>query len=108
MRAAALLPGATFSTGGVRRRPGPMAPAQISQYAASPIRYGQPPGRSPVLSDSHSCELTRRSQNVRPRRTESGVRNQESGDFQYAASPIRYGQRPGDRKADALRFATPI
>ena len=42
MRAAALLPGARLrqKTG----NQGPMTPAQISQYAASPIRYGQPPG----------------------------------------------------------------
>jgi len=45
MRAATLLPvtlalSANRKTGGVH---GPMAPAQISQYAASPIRYGQPP-----------------------------------------------------------------
>jgi hypothetical protein len=32
--------GAAFHKAG---NPGPKTPAQISQYAASPIRYGQPP-----------------------------------------------------------------
>ena len=47
MRAAALLPTLAPNpllwerAGG---RVGPMTPAQLSQYAASPIRYGQPPG----------------------------------------------------------------
>ena len=41
MRAAALLPGARpLGTG---RCSGPMTPAQLSQYATSPIRYGHPP-----------------------------------------------------------------
>jgi len=41
MRAAALLPGACLRPKSGRQ--GPMTPAQISQYAAPPIRYGQPP-----------------------------------------------------------------
>ena len=45
MRAAALLPGTpTVSDQESGQRPGPMTPAQISQYAAPPIRYGQPQG----------------------------------------------------------------
>src|SRR5947209_8369250 len=39
--AAARYPGLSFKTGGCT---GPVAPAQLSKYAASPIRYGQPPG----------------------------------------------------------------
>src|SRR5262249_35207603 len=39
--AAAGRPGPVFETGG---HLGPKAPAQLSQYAASPIRYGQPAG----------------------------------------------------------------
>lgn len=36
---------------------GPMASAQLSQYAALPIRYGQPPHK---CGDRQSFELTRR------------------------------------------------
>ena len=44
MRAAALLPGIGGLFRGAQPVPGPKAPALLSRYAASPIRYGQPRG----------------------------------------------------------------
>src|SRR5579862_5737711 len=50
-------PPAPLPEGEGRSRAGPMASAQLSQYAASLIRYGQPPHK---CGDRQSFELTRR------------------------------------------------
>src|SRR5262249_19337255 len=82
-----------------RRVHGPMAPAQISQYARRPFVTDSLREQSPVPSDSPSCELTRRF----PKRTTS---DQQSS---ISASPVlfRGGRcqcRPLLRLAALLRF----
>ena len=64
---------------------GPMASAQLSQYAHRPFVTDSLRRQSPIFADRPSFELMRRSHNVRPQEP-SGINNRESG-----AWPIRYG-----------------